>query len=101
MGGTILTLSQIQITEPMKTKPQAPEVFRIPCEAFDASALIDLETRVVQFFALSSAVKGSGRSMVAAVVAATPPDWSLVVPLDWSGGFWQRMAQDYPRLRVW
>lgn len=63
--------------------------------------LIDLERRVVQFFALASAVKGSGRSIVAAVVAATPPDWSLVVPLDWSGGFWQRMAEDYPRLMVW
>jgi hypothetical protein len=41
MGGTILTLSQNRIPEPMKTKPQTPEVFRIPCETFDASVLPD------------------------------------------------------------
>ena len=47
--------------------------------------LIDTESRVVQFYAITSAVKGCGRQMVAAVVAATPPDWQLVVVMDWSG----------------
>ncbi len=46
------------------------------------------------------AEKGCGRKMVEAVVDATPPDWLVAVPLDWSDGFWQRMARDYPRLRV-
>lgn len=62
--------------------------------------LIDSESRVVQFYAITSAVKGCGRRMVAAVVAATPPDWQLVVVMDWSGGFWQRMAEEYPRLVI-
>ena len=62
--------------------------------------LIDPETRIVQFYAITSAVKGCGRRMVAAVVAATPPDWQLVVVMDWSGGFWQRMAEEYPRLVI-
>jgi hypothetical protein len=39
--------------------------------------------------------------MVQAEVGATPADWLLAVPFDWSGGFWTRMAQDYPRLKVW
>jgi hypothetical protein len=34
------------------------------------------------------------------LVSATPLDWFLAVPMDWSGGFWQRTALDYPRLRV-
>jgi hypothetical protein len=38
--------------------------------------------------------------MVAAVVSATPPDWQVVVPMDWSGGFWRRMAEDHPRLVI-
>jgi hypothetical protein len=38
--------------------------------------------------------------MVEAVIGATPEDWHLDVVFDWSGGFWQRMAQDYPRLVV-
>ena len=62
--------------------------------------LIDPETRTVQFYAITSAVKGCGRRMVAAVVTATPPDWQLVVVMDWSGGFWQRMAEEYPRLVI-
>ncbi len=62
--------------------------------------LIDTTTQVVQFYAITSAVKGCGRQMVEAVIGATPEDWHLAVVFDWSGGFWQRMAQDYPRLVV-
>jgi len=62
--------------------------------------VVDTATKVVQFYAITSAVKGCGRRMVAAVVGATPEDWHLAVVFDWSGGFWQRMAQDYPRLVV-
>jgi hypothetical protein len=62
--------------------------------------VIDRATQVVQFYAITSAVKGCGRQMVEAVVGATPEDWHLVVVFDWSGGFWQRMAQEYPRLVV-
>jgi hypothetical protein len=62
--------------------------------------LIDTTTQVVQFYAITSAVKGCGRKMVEAVIGATPEDWHLAVVFDWSGGFWQRMVQDYPRLVV-
>ena len=62
--------------------------------------LVDVDAEVVQFYALTSAVKGCGRKIVKAVVAGTPEDWFLAVPFDWSGGFWQRMAQDHPRLKV-
>ena len=62
--------------------------------------LVDVDKRVVQFFALTSAVQGRGRKIVEAVITATPEDWMLAVPLDWNGGFWPRMAQDHPRLRV-
>ena len=62
--------------------------------------VIDTATNVVQFYAITSAVQGCGRKMVEAVIGATPEDWHLAVVFDWSGGFWQRMAQDYPRLVV-
>jgi hypothetical protein len=62
--------------------------------------LVDAETHVVQFYAITSAEKGVGRQMVRAVVGATPADWLLAVPMNWGGGFWERMAQDYPRLQV-
>jgi hypothetical protein len=62
--------------------------------------LIDPDAKIVQFFALTSALKGSGRQMVEAVLSAAPEDWKVVVLMDWSGGFWSRMAGDYPRLLV-
>jgi hypothetical protein len=54
----------------------------------------------VQFYAITSAVPGAGRRMVEAVVGVLPEDWQLVVLLDWSGGFWQRMAREYSRILV-
>lgn len=62
--------------------------------------LIDTQMQVVQFYALTSAVRGCGRLLVEAVIEGTPEDWHLVVALDWSGGFWQRMAAEHPRLRL-
>jgi hypothetical protein len=62
--------------------------------------LVDVPNKIVQFYALTSATKGCGRQIVDAVVDATPEDWFMAVLMDWSGGFWNRMAQDYPRLSV-
>jgi hypothetical protein len=62
--------------------------------------LIDQSEQVVQFYALTSAIKGCGRKMVEAVIKATPEDWQLAVVMDWSRGFWPKMAQKHPRLAV-
>jgi hypothetical protein len=62
--------------------------------------LIDVSNEIVQFYALTSAKTGCGRHVVDAVVGATPEDWFLAVLMDWSGGFWQKMAQTYPRLSL-
>jgi hypothetical protein len=76
-------------------------VVRVGAEGIVAvELLIDTTTQVFQFYAITAAVQGCGRRMVEAVIGATPEDWHLAVVFDWSGGFWQRMAQDYPRLVV-
>ena len=62
--------------------------------------LIDSSAKVVQFYSLSSTIKGCGRKMVEAVIQATPLDWQVAVVMDWSGGFWPKMAQENPRLVV-
>ncbi|MCP4305570.1 MAG: hypothetical protein GY788_11955 [bacterium] len=62
--------------------------------------LIDVPNKILQFYALTSATRGCGRQIVDAVVGATPKDWFLAVLMDWSGGFWQKMAQEYPRLSL-
>ena len=62
--------------------------------------LIDPVFKTVQFFSIVSYKKGFGRMMVAAVINATPEDWLLAVAMDWSGGFWGRMREEYPRIMV-
>jgi hypothetical protein len=62
--------------------------------------LIDLPNKIVQFHALTSARKGCGRQIVDAVVGAVPDDWFLPMLMDWSGGFWEQMAKEYPRLSI-
>jgi len=62
--------------------------------------LIDRSSKVVQFYAITSATKGGGGKMVEAVIDATPDDWQLAVVMDWSGGFWRKMAQEHPQIMV-
>jgi hypothetical protein len=62
--------------------------------------LIDPAFKTVQFFSIVSFKKGNGRKMVAAVVEATPEDWQMAVVMDWSGGFWEKMVEEYPRIVV-
>ncbi len=62
--------------------------------------LIDPDNRTIQFFSLTSSEKGYGRKIVKAVVDATPVDWFIVVVFDSSGGFWQKMIEEFPRLSV-
>jgi hypothetical protein len=62
--------------------------------------LVDPAFKTVQFFSIVSFKKGNGRKMVAAVVDATPEDWSLAVVMDWSGGFWEKMREEWPRIMI-
>ena len=52
----------------------------------------------IQFFEITSAAKGYGEKMVKAVVTAIPDDWEAAVVMDWSGGFWEKMAEKYDRI---
>ena len=52
----------------------------------------------IQFFEITSAVKGYGEKMVKAVVTAIPDDWEAAVVMDYSWGFWDRMSEKYDRI---
>jgi hypothetical protein len=62
--------------------------------------LIDIPNKIIQFYSITSSVKGHGDKIVSAVVNSAPNDWKIVVLMDWSMGFWQVMAERYPRLVV-
>ena len=62
--------------------------------------LLELDYKVIQFYEMNSPVKGYGSKMVAAVIRALPEDWSAVVVMDWSGGFWEKMREKHIKLDI-
>jgi len=62
--------------------------------------LIDVQSKTIQFFLITSAVKGYGEKIVSSVANIAPKEWDILVLMDWSDGFWQVMAERYPRLIV-
>ncbi|MCL1123397.1 hypothetical protein [Shewanella surugensis] len=62
--------------------------------------LVDASSKVIQFFSLTSSIKGGGEKIVNAVFESIPNNWTAVVVMDSSGGFWQLMRQRYPTLII-
>jgi len=62
--------------------------------------IVDFIFDGIQFFEITSAVKGYGEKMVKAVVTAIPDDWEAAVVMDYSDGFWDRMSEKYDRIVI-
>jgi|GEM_PF-649308 len=54
--------------------------------------LVDILNKTIQFYSITSSVKGYGEKIVSSVVNSIPSDWKVVVVMDWSMGFWQVMV---------
>jgi hypothetical protein len=68
--------------------------------AVGVSLLFELDHKVIQFYEMNSPVKGYGSKTVNAVIRALPGDWSAVVVMDWSGGFWKKMREKHGKLVI-
>ena len=68
--------------------------------AVGVTLLLELDYNVIQFYEMNSPVKGYGSKMVDAVIRALPDDWSAVVVMDWSGGFWEKMREKHIKLDI-
>jgi len=68
--------------------------------AVGVSLLLELNHNVIQLYEMNSPVKGYGSKMVDAVIRALLEDWSAVVVMDWSGGFWEKMREKYDKLVI-
>jgi hypothetical protein len=60
--------------------------------------ILDFRLDGIQFFEITSAVKGYGEKMVKAVVTAIPDDWKAAVVMDYSDGFWDKMSEKYDKI---
>ena len=68
--------------------------------AVGVTLLLELDYNVIQVYEINSPVKGYGSKMVDAVIRALPEDWSAVVVMDWSGGFWEKMREKHRKLDI-
>jgi hypothetical protein len=62
--------------------------------------ILDFDYGDIQFFEITSAIKGYGERMVRAIVTSIPEDWKAVVVMDWSRGFWDKMAKKYDNIVI-
>ena len=62
--------------------------------------IIDIANKDIQFYEMTSAIKGCGGKLVDAVLKALPQDWSGVVVMDWSHGFWDKMKEKHKNLYI-
>ena len=68
--------------------------------AIGVHLILDFAPNTIQFFEITSAVKGYGEKMVQSVITALPDDWEACVIMDWSEGFWERMTGKYDGIEV-
>lgn len=68
--------------------------------AIGVALILDTDRKEILFFEMTSAKKGYGSKMVDAVLKNLPPEWRVVVMMDWSGGFWERMNEKYERIEM-
>jgi hypothetical protein len=68
--------------------------------AIGVHVILDFNNRDVQFFEITSAIKGYGERMVQAIVTSIPEEWKTVVVMDWSRGFWEKMAKKYDNILI-
>jgi len=67
--------------------------------AIGVSLLVDLCCKTIQFYEINSAIKGYGQKMVDAVLKDLPKDWKVILFMDWSDGFWDKMKEKYKNVK--
>jgi hypothetical protein len=73
------------------TKPGHPT-------AVGVSLIQEEDRKEIQFYEITSAVKGYGSTMVEPVLNAMPKNWRVIVAMDWSDGFWKVMQRRHRRI---
>ena len=68
--------------------------------AIGVHLILDFDYGDIQFFEITSAIKGYGERMVRAIVTSIPEDWKAIVVMDWSRGFWEKMAKKYDNIVI-
>ena len=74
-------------------RPKVPITLMNHFTAIGIEILYDIPYQTIDFYDINSPIKGKGGKMVDAALKDFPKDWTPSVIMDWSNGFWDRMAE--------
>ena len=61
--------------------------------------IYDYQLKTLEFFEINSPIKGWGGEMVKAALNKLSSDWVVIIVMDWSSGFWDKMKEKYDNLK--
>ena len=95
-----VTPSDIQASSDFAVKGKAKTPISIPSHptATGVHLIFEPTENSIQFYEITSAVKGYGEKIVQAVMASIPDDWHALVIMDYSDGFWDKMMNKYDKI---
>ena len=97
-----VTGSDIQASSDIAIKGKVKVPVSTPSHptAVGVHLIIDTTDNTIQFYEITSAVKGYGEKIVQAVMASIPDDWHVLVIMDYSDGFWDKMIEKYDKISI-
>ncbi len=97
-----VTNTDIQASNKVTVKGRTKTPISTPghSTAVGVHLIIEPSEKTVQFFELTSAVKGYGVKIVQTVMASIPCDWEALVIMDYSYGFWDKMVNQYDKISI-
>jgi len=74
-------------------RPKVPVTIDGHQSAIGIEIIYHPDYKIVDFYSINSPIKGYGGKMVEAIMTELPLDWQPSVTMDWSNGFWDKMAE--------
>ena len=69
--------------------------------AIGISLDFDFSYKTISVYSITSAEKGNGSKIVESIINGLDAEWKLIVVMDWSSGFWDKMVKKYPQVIVY
>ena len=91
-----IRISDTDITASSETKGtriKLPIISTHHQTAIGISLFFHFNLNIMEFDEINSPIKGNGHKMVDSILKDFPKDWQVLVLMDWSDGFWDKMKQ--------
>lgn len=97
-----VTQTDIQASSDIAVKGRTKIPISTPSHpaAVGVHLIIESDENTIQFYEITSAVKGYGKRIVHAVMTSIPDEWDALLIMDYSDGFWDKMIEKYDKISI-